>query len=60
MGLPMEKGAAQQYENTRRESEGTVMADSKADGEGHAGEVPAVKVAKKGKSLLSRFTGVAP
>jgi len=60
MGLPMEKGAAEQLENERRESQGTVTGEAKLEGQGHARDVPVVKAAKKGKSLFSRFTGVAP
>jgi hypothetical protein len=60
MGLPMEKGAVKQLEQARRESDqGTVTGEAK-DGEGHAREVPVVKVVKKAETLFERLTGVAP
>jgi formyltetrahydrofolate synthetase len=61
MGLPMALNVdgGEQIETVRRESEGTFVGD-KGDGEGHARDVPVVKVAKKGKGFLERLTGVAP
>jgi hypothetical protein len=62
MGLPIIKteDGGEEVETLRRGSEGTAVDSSKVDAEGHARDVPPVKVAMKGKSWISRITGVAP
>jgi hypothetical protein len=50
----------EQIETRGRESDGTGVDGSKMEGKDHAGNVPAVKVSKKGKGWFSKLTGVAP
>ena len=59
MGIPVEKDLVGVEQVERRESDGTVVQEG-SPGEGHARDVPIVNVAKKGKGLLERITGVAP
>ena len=62
MGLPIATtvDGVEEIETLRRGSEGTVVDSSKVDVESHARDVPPVKAAMKGKSWISRITGVAP